>query len=86
MLSIVILLHLFCMCVESNCLLYPSIYNMNIYLQSGKPYGARYIGSMVADVHRTLMYGGIFAYPATKEAPKGKVRPPIYQCYRQQCT
>jgi fructose-1,6-bisphosphatase len=28
---------------------------------------------MVADVHRTLMYGGIFAYPATKEAPKGKV-------------
>ena len=41
---------------------------------SGKPYGARYIGSMVADVHRTLKYGGIFAYPATKEAPKGKLR------------
>lgn len=47
--------------------------------KSGKPYGARYIGSMVADVHRTLMYGGIFAYPATKEAPKGKLRL-LYEC------
>lgn len=47
--------------------------------QSGKPYGARYIGSMVADVHRTLMYGGIFAYPATKESPKGKLRL-LYEC------
>jgi fructose-1,6-bisphosphatase I len=28
---------------------------------------------MVADVHRTLKYGGIFMYPATKDAPKGKV-------------
>jgi len=42
--------------------------------KSGKPYGARYIGSMVADVHRTLCYGGIFIYPATSEAPKGKLR------------
>lgn len=49
------------------------------YPKSGKPYGARYIGSMVADVHRTLMYGGIFAYPATKEAPKGKLRL-LYEC------
>ncbi|XP_055897540.1 fructose-1,6-bisphosphatase 1-like [Biomphalaria glabrata] len=38
------------------------------------PYGARYIGSMVADVHRTICYGGIFMYPATSEAPKGKLR------------
>ncbi|KAL3479101.1 fructose-1,6-bisphosphatase class 1/Sedoheputulose-1,7-bisphosphatase, partial [Aspergillus californicus] len=29
-----------------------------------KPYSARYIGSMVADAYRTLLYGGIFAYPA----------------------
>lgn len=42
--------------------------------QSGKPYGARYIGSMVADVHRTLCYGGIFMYPATSQSPKGKLR------------
>ncbi|KAJ1677686.1 Fructose-1,6-bisphosphatase, partial [Spiromyces aspiralis] len=39
-----------------------------------KPYSARYIGSMVADVHRTLLYGGIFAYPADKKSPKGKLR------------
>lgn len=41
--------------------------------QYGKPYGARYVGSMVADVHRTLKYGGIFMYPATKDSPQGKV-------------
>ena len=49
------------------------------YPKSGKPYGARYIGSMVADVHRTLVYGGIFSYPATTEAPKGKLRL-LYEC------
>jgi len=41
---------------------------------SGRPYSARYIGSMVADVHRTLLYGGIFMYPATERAPGGKLR------------
>lgn len=41
---------------------------------SGKPYGARYVGSMVADVHRTIKYGGIFMYPATKDNINGKVR------------
>lgn len=40
----------------------------------GKPYGARYVGSMVADVHRTIKYGGIFLYPATSDSPKGKVK------------
>ena len=44
-----------------------------------KPYGARYIGSMVADVHRTLCYGGIFMYPSTTESPKGKLRL-MYEC------
>ena len=39
-----------------------------------KPYSARYIGSMVADVHRTIKYGGIFLYPRTTDAPKGKLR------------
>ena len=39
-----------------------------------KPYTARYVGSMVADVHRTLLYGGIFIYPADKKSPKGKLR------------
>lgn len=46
---------------------------------SGKPYSARYIGSMVADAYRTLCYGGIFAYPADKKSPKGKLRI-LYEC------
>lgn len=45
----------------------------------GKPYNARYVGSMVADVHRTIKYGGIFIYPATSSAPKGKLRL-LYEC------
>jgi len=39
-----------------------------------KPYSLRYIGSMVADVHRTLLYGGIFMYPADSKSPHGKLR------------
>jgi fructose-1,6-bisphosphatase I len=31
----------------------------------GKPYSARYIGSLVGDFHRTLLYGGIYGYPGT---------------------
>lgn len=46
---------------------------------NGKPYSARYIGSMVADAYRTLLYGGIFAYPADKRNPKGKLRI-LYEC------
>ncbi|XP_003783055.1 fructose-1,6-bisphosphatase 1 [Otolemur garnettii] len=42
-------------------------------------YGARYVGSMVADVHRTLVYGGIFLYPANKKSPNGKLRL-LYEC------
>ena len=47
--------------------------------ENGKPYSARYIGSMVADAYRTLLYGGIFAYPADKKSPKGKLRI-LYEC------
>ncbi|KIJ44295.1 hypothetical protein M422DRAFT_168445 [Sphaerobolus stellatus SS14] len=42
--------------------------------KNGKPYSARYIGSMVADVHRTLLYGGIFGYPEDKKSKNGKLR------------
>jgi len=42
-------------------------------------YGSRYIGSMVADVHRTIKYGGIFIYPSYKSAPNGKLRV-LYEC------
>ncbi len=40
----------------------------------GRPYSLRYIGSLVADVHRTLMYGGIYCYPADTKNPNGKLR------------
>lgn len=40
----------------------------------GLPYGHRYVGSLVADAHRTLLKGGIFAYPADKKSPEGKLR------------
>jgi fructose-1,6-bisphosphatase I len=39
-----------------------------------KAYSARYIGSLAADVHRTLLTGGIFLYPGTVAKPKGKLR------------
>jgi len=45
----------------------------------GGPYTQRYIGSMVADVHRNLIKGGIFMYPGTIDKPKGKLRL-LYEC------
>lgn len=42
--------------------------------RSGKEYSSRYIGSMVGDVHRNLLYGGVFAYPADTKNPNGKLR------------
>jgi fructose-1,6-bisphosphatase I len=46
---------------------------------NGGPYTQRYIGSMVADLHRNLIKGGIFMYPGTKDKPKGKLRL-LYEC------
>ena len=45
----------------------------------GGPYTQRYIGSMIADVHRNLIKGGIFMYPTTIDKPKGKLRL-LYEC------
>lgn len=45
----------------------------------GGPYTQRYIGSMVADVHRNLIKGGIFMYPGIMDKPKGKLRL-LYEC------
>jgi fructose-1,6-bisphosphatase I len=47
--------------------------------KDGGPYTQRYIGSMVADVHRNLIKGGIFMYPGTTDKPKGKLRL-LYEC------
>jgi len=46
---------------------------------NGGPYTQRYIGSMVADVHRNLIKGGIFMYPGTTDKPNGKLRL-LYEC------
>ena len=40
----------------------------------GTRYTSRYVGSMVADVHRTLLYGGVFGYPADEKNKSGKLR------------
>jgi fructose-1,6-bisphosphatase I len=47
--------------------------------ESGGPYTQRYIGSMVADLHRTLIKGGIFMYPGMIDKPQGKLRL-MYEC------
>jgi fructose-1,6-bisphosphatase I len=45
----------------------------------GGPYSSRYIGSLVADFHRTLLKGGVFLYPPTAKQPGGKLRL-LYEC------
>jgi fructose-1,6-bisphosphatase I len=64
---------------EANAASWPVAYRE--YLQGllsgelgGKAYSARYIGSLVADFHRTLLKGGVFLYPPTDKAPQGKLR------------
>lgn len=46
---------------------------------SSRPFTSRYIGSMVADIHRNMIKGGIFIYPTTSSAPNGKLRL-VYEC------
>jgi fructose-1,6-bisphosphatase I len=47
--------------------------------QTSRPYTSRYIGSMVADINRNMIKGGIFIYPTTSGAPNGKLRL-VYEC------
>lgn len=42
--------------------------------ETGRPYSSRYVGSLVADFHRNLLYGGIFIYPADEKNKNGKLR------------
>ena len=46
---------------------------------NGRPYTSRYIGSMVSDIHRNLLYGGIYMYPSDSRNPNGKLRL-MYEC------
>jgi fructose-1,6-bisphosphatase I len=63
---------------EANADSFPDAYRSCLaHLRSGamgRNYSSRYIGSLVADFHRTLLKGGIFLYPPTKHYPKGKLR------------
>jgi fructose-1,6-bisphosphatase I len=43
-------------------------------IETGRPYSSRYVGSLVADFHRNLLYGGIFLYPADGKNKNGKLR------------
>ncbi len=47
--------------------------------KTNRPYTARYIGSMIADIHRTFLKGGIYLYPPSTKAPNGKLRL-LYEC------
>ncbi|WP_405290945.1 class 1 fructose-bisphosphatase [Algibacter sp. Ld11] len=47
--------------------------------EEDRPYTFRYIGSMVSDFHRNMIKGGIYIYPASYKAPKGKLRL-LYEC------
>ncbi len=63
---------------EANADSFPEPYRRYLaHLKSGatgRQYSSRYIGSLVADFHRTLLKGGIFLYPPTASHPKGKLR------------
>jgi fructose-1,6-bisphosphatase I len=63
---------------EANADSFPEPYRQFLaYLRAGKAgrtYSSRYIGSLVADFHRTLLKGGVFLYPPTRQYPGGKLR------------
>ena len=65
-------------CNEANYDGFPTGYQRYLaHLRSGglgRTYSSRYIGSLVADFHRTLLKGGVFLYPPTASHPKGKLR------------
>ena len=48
-------------------------------IDTGRPYSLRYVGSMVADIHRSLLKGGLFIYSKSKRSPEGKLRL-LYEC------
>ena len=47
--------------------------------EEDRPYTSRYIGSLVSDIHRNMIKGGIYIYPTSSKAPKGKLRL-LYEC------
>jgi len=59
---------------EGNRLSLPEGYQRYLNWAQEQGYSSRYVGAMVADVHRIMIQGGVFMYPPTKKAPKGKLR------------
>ena len=59
---------------EGNRASFPEGYQTYLSWAQERGYSSRYVGAMVADVHRILLQGGVFMYPPTKKAPKGKLR------------
>ena len=59
---------------EGNRRTFPQGYQQYLDWAQERNYSSRYVGSMVADVHRILLKGGVFMYPPTKKAPNGKLR------------
>ena len=59
---------------EANASTWPEGYEAYIAALRSEGYSSRYIGSLVADFHRTLLKGGVFLYPPTKKQPGGKLR------------
>ena len=59
---------------EGNRKTFPEGYQRYLDWAQSNGYSSRYAGSMVADVHRILLKGGVFLYPPTKNAPSGKLR------------
>lgn len=47
--------------------------------EGNRPYTSRYIGSLVSDIHRNMIKGGIYIYPTSSKAPDGKLRL-MYEC------
>ncbi len=69
---------IYCINHGNENLWYPKIRNyIDYYKNNG--YTQRYVGSMVADIHRTLLYGGIFSYPCDTKNNNGKLRL-LYEC------
>ena len=50
------------------------------YRTQNSKYTQRWVGSMVSDIHRTLLYGGMFCYPYDKKNSHGKLRI-LYECF-----
>jgi fructose-1,6-bisphosphatase I len=59
---------------EGNRLSLPEGYQRYLHWAQQNGYSSRYVGAMVADVHRILIQGGVFMYPPTHKAPEGKLR------------